>query len=212
MSMEKVMRVAVGHIGYTESPPDSNRTKFGEAYGLNGYPWCVMFLWWCFREAGESSAFFGGAKTASCGILLRWYAEQGQTVSKSDILPGDIVIMNFDGSGDTSHCGLVTAVNGGSVETIEGNTSGGTSQDNGGRVMRKTRYPSQIVGVCRPQYKTAPVTDYAGHWAEEAIDKAITGGLMVGDGNGKFRPDDKVTRAELATVLVRLEERWGQDG
>jgi hypothetical protein len=32
-------------IGYEEQPV--NRTKYGRHYGLNGNPWCAMFVSWC---------------------------------------------------------------------------------------------------------------------------------------------------------------------
>lgn len=214
MSLERVIEVARRELGNTELPAGSNNTKYGAAYGLQGQPWCCLFLWWIFREAGESAAFFGGAKTASCGTLLRWYRAQGQTVPVSEVQPGDIVILNFHGTQDTEHCGLVTCVydsNDGIrfVDTIEGNTSANASQSNGDRVCEKTRYPSQIVGVCRPQYKAddpQPVDDVTGHWAESAIRRCMELGLMRGYEDGSFQPDRPVTRAELATVLDRLEK------
>ena len=49
MSAERVIRVAEAELGYTESPPNSNRTKYGAAYGLDGYAWCLTA-----REAGGS--------------------------------------------------------------------------------------------------------------------------------------------------------------
>ena len=82
------------------------------------------------------------------------------------------------------------------------------SQDNGGCVCYKTRQRSQIVGVCRPQYKEEePVkkSDYEKHWAREDIDWAISKGLLKGYPDGTFRPDQPVTRAELAVILRRLE-------
>ena len=218
MSVGRVIEIARADLGYTESPPNSNNTKYGEAYGLQGQPWCVIFLWWLFREAGESSAFFGGAKTASCGTLLRWYKAQGQTVPVSDVQPGDIVILNFHGTQDTEHCGLVTEVlgNGWYIQTIEGNTTStykDTSNDsNGGCVAAKTRYPSQIVAVCRPKYSKEPeiVDDITGHWAEDAIRRCVEKGLMRGYEDGTFQPDKPVTRAELATVMRRFFETDGE--
>lgn len=216
MSIERVIELARGELGYTENPANSNNTKYGAAYGLQGQPWCVIFLWWLFREAGESSAFFGGAKTASCGTLLRWYREQGQTVPLNEVQPGDIVILNFHGTQDTEHCGVVveTLGNGLYIQTIEGNTTksdkNGNDQSNGGMVCAKTRYPYQIVGVCRPMYQPEEpeiVDDVTGHWAEKAIRWCMETGLMRGYEDGTFQPDKPVTRAELATVIKRLEER-----
>lgn len=221
MSAAGVIAAARGELGNTELPAGSNRQKYGEAFGWDGVRWCVIFLWWCFRQAGESAAFFGGAKTASCGTLLRWYQEQKLTVPIEQVQPGDIVILNFHGTQDTEHCGLVVETAPlyptiGWIKTIEGNTPPGEegSQDNGGSVALKRRYPRQIVGVCRPQYKAEPEPeltdnppDWAGHWAEDAIRWAISSEYMTGYKDGTWKPDKPVTRAELATVLRRLEEK-----
>ena len=48
--------------------------------------------------------------------------------------------------------------------------------------------------------------DYAGHWAEKAIEKAKKLKLMVGDPNGKFRPNAAITRAEAAQLSVNMAE------
>ena len=217
MSAEKVIAVARGELGYTESPAGSNRTKYGKAFAWDGVPWCVVFIWWCFREAGEGAAFYGGAKTASCGTLLRWYQEQGQTVPAREVQPGDIVILNFSGTKETQHCGLVVDVSPvvcpatgapSYIITIEGNTSPGLegSQDNGGCVALKQRAYRHIVAVLRPNYKeeSMPKTDYDGHWAEEDIRWAVERGLMTGYPDGSFQPDKPVTRAELAVIMKRF--------
>lgn len=216
MSRSKVIEIARGELGVTESPAGSNRNPYGERYGMNGVPWCVQFLWDTFDRAGERMAFFGGGKTASCGMLLRWYKEQGLTVPVSEVQPGDIVILNFHGTNDTEHCGLVVEVKHPyvgalpEVKTVEGNTSPGEegSQDNGGCVALKRRLARNIVAVCRPQYQPEPVTvdDITGHWAEKAIRRCIERGLMQGYPDGSFQPDKPVTRAELAVILERLEE------
>ena len=209
MSLSKVIEVARADLGYTENPPGSNMTKYGEAYGMNGVPWCVEALWFWFNEAGERMAFFGGGQTASCSVLLRWYREQGLTVPVSEVQTGDIVILNFHGTKDTEHCGLVVDADGTYVATIEGNTSPGLegSQDNGGCVAWKRRLLSQIVGVFRPQYKPddpQPVDDVSGHWAKEDIRWAEKMKLMTGYPDGLFKPDAPVTRAEEAVILHRF--------
>lgn len=213
MSLSRVLNTARGEIGNHEDPSGSNLTKYGQDYGLNGVPWCVIFLWWVFRKAGEAAAFFAGAKTASCSVLLRWYLAQGQTVQKDQLQPGDIVILNFKGSNDTQHCGLVIEVvryPSGKIShivTVEGNTSTSDgSQDNGGMVCQKRRYPSQIVGVCRPQYHPdpVPVDDVSDHWAAEDIRWAETAQLMTGYPDGSFKPDQALTRAEVCVVMHRL--------
>ena len=218
MSLQAVIDVARAYLGYTEDPPGSNRTIFGSEYGLDGQPWCVMFLWYCFTHAGERMAFFGGGKTASCSILLRWYREQGLTVDKQSVQAGDIVLLNFHGGTEPEHCGLVV---GKCVEnfywfikTIEGNTSSGGSQDNGGAVCEKARYPHQIVAVCRPQYQPeppAPIDDITGHWAKGSIEWAKEKGLIKGYPDGSFKPNNPLTRAEACAILERFYELFWED-
>lgn len=224
MSLQAVIDIARADLGYTESPANSNMTKYGEAHGMNGQPWCVMALWYWFQKAGERMSFFGGGKTASCGLLLRWYREQGLTVPVEAVQKGDIVILNFSGTKETQHCGLVTGTSDirslstgmpYSVWTIEGNTSPSDgSQSNGGAVCEKTRYPSQIVGVCRPQYKPEdpqPVDDISGHWAKASIEWAREKGLINGYPDGSFKPNNPLTRAEACAILERFYELLWED-
>lgn len=58
-----------------------------------------------------------------------------------------------------------------------------------------------------PMLRFRGYPDVTGHPAEKAIRWVISQGLMVGDGTS-FRPDEPVTRAELATVIRRLGEVW----
>ena len=221
MSLSKVIEIARGELGKTEFPKGSNLTEFGERYGLNGIPWCVIFLWDVFNRAGERMAFFGGGKTASCGTLLRWYREQGLTVPVENVQAGDIVILNFHGTKDTEHCGLVVKSPDQVVDwldlppfvkTIEGNTTPGEegSQDNGGCVALKQRFLKNIVAVCRPNYKVddpQPVNDYKGRWSEKAIKEALHDGVLNGYPDGSFQPTKQVTREELAQFYLNLKER-----
>lgn len=208
MSWSEVLSVARAELGNTEFPPGSNRTKYGEAYGMNGVPWCVIGLWWVFQVAGEGMAFFGGAKTARCSVLMEWYKQQGMLVPFTDAQPADIVFLNFNGNGTPDHCGLVTERRGVLLYTVEFNTTPGLegSQDNGGSVAEKMRYPYQIVAVARPQYKEEEQVkpDYEGHWAEKSIKKAVRKGVLKGYDDGTIRPDAQLTRAELVTILDRL--------
>jgi hypothetical protein len=50
-----------------------------------------------------------------------------------------------------------------------------------------------------------PPKDYEGHWAQSSIEKVISEGIMSGYPDGSFKPDQPVTRAELASVLIRLK-------
>ena len=46
--------------------------------------------------------------------------------------------------------------------------------------------------------------DYEGHWAEKQIKEIIERGIMTGFEDGSFKPNNPVTRAQLAVVITRL--------
>lgn len=49
--------------------------------------------------------------------------------------------------------------------------------------------------------------DISGHWAAEYINKAAVKGWISGDGDGTFRPDDNITRAEAFTLVNNVLNR-----
>ncbi len=62
--------------------------------------------------------------------------------------------------------------------------------------------PSLLV----PGYADASFTDVkAGSWYEEAVNYVTEKGFMNGVGDGKFAPNESVTRAMFVTVLYRME-------
>lgn len=50
-------------------------------------------------------------------------------------------------------------------------------------------------------------TDTVGHWGAPWAALAVQLNLMLGDGNGRFRPDDTITYAEILTVLMRMTDQ-----
>lgn len=63
-----------------------------------------------------------------------------------------------------------------------------------------------VCGYAGVEYKEAakvPETqsDYADHWAKIFIDKAINSGYLMGNSDGKFKPDNPLLRAEYARSL-----------
>lgn len=135
--IDKLIQIERAEIGTKESPAGSNKQKYGEAYGWNGVPWCVMFQWWCMKEAGLSRFFYGGNKIASCGTLASYHRSQGQYIT-SDYAKGDFILFNFSGGTTPQHIGLCVEYTGSTVTTIDGNT-GNLSEDNGGAVMERKR-------------------------------------------------------------------------
>ena len=39
-----IVETAIAEVGYTENPPNSNRTKYGEWFGFDGVPGVVCLL------------------------------------------------------------------------------------------------------------------------------------------------------------------------
>lgn len=144
----KLISVAKSQIGYKEGR--NNYNKYGAAYGMNNCSWCMIFVWWCFRQAGAAELI---KKTASCTAC--WNAMKSQAVSVSALRPGDIVFYDWDRSGDCDHVGIVESVGSSRITTIEGNTSSGNSgsQSNGDGVYRRYRTRSQIAKAIRPAYE-----------------------------------------------------------
>lgn len=156
-SAAKVLKIARAEIGTVESPSGSNRVKYNtEYYGKvvsgSGYAWCATFVWWVFKEAGCPELFFGGKKSAFCPTIADYYIAKKQTVSKSKGQPGDIVLFDWNQNNSSDHIGIIESKNSdGTYNCIEGNTAVGNNS-NGGKVMRRVRYQSQISWICRPKY------------------------------------------------------------
>ena len=102
---DKLLDLARQEIGVKESPTGSDNVKYNTAYYARavsggGYPWCCVFLWWLFRQAGASELFYGGGKTAYCPTLLTYHRAQRVT----DYKPGDVIFFNFSGTPGGSSC------------------------------------------------------------------------------------------------------------
>ncbi len=52
--------------------------------------------------------------------------------------------------------------------------------------------------------------DTNGHWAEKEIDKAVNSGILNGYPDGTFKPDNTITRAEMAVIINRILEKVGK--
>lgn len=130
--LSKAIEIAISQIGVMEEPPGSNDGAMVREYlkSTNTAPrnyWCAAFVYWCFKEAAEKLGATNPLyKTAGC--LSHWNNTKGKKITKAKavnnpklIVPGSIFIK--DHGGGYGHTGIVTAVNGGFIETIEGNSN-----------------------------------------------------------------------------------------
>ncbi len=221
---EKILEIARSQIGTRESPANSDNVKYNTAYygrEVSGkYPWCAVFVWWVFREAGAPELYYGGGETAYCPTLMSFHKKQKVT----DYRPGDIVFFNFSGRSSAGHVGICESWDGTYITTIDGNT-GSASEDNGGAVLRRRRHKKFIVGAYRPEYQEdddmtqdqfntfmenylkAKAKEPASDWAKPFIDTAIDVGAMTDVGGTIERPKSWMTREELAVVVAALARK-----
>lgn len=148
---DAALKEAITQIGQQEKPLASNWGHPVQDYllsvGIN-FPasWCMAFVYWCFLKTkegtGESIPLI---KTG--GVLHAWETADPANKIHEDPQPGDIFIMDF-GKG-LGHTGIVEAVNGHTLSTIEGNTNDTGSRE-GIEVCRRTRYDQKpIIGYLR---------------------------------------------------------------
>lgn len=157
MTADKILSIAKSYIGVAEKPANSNNVIFNTHYygkPVSGsYPWCCTFVWDVFRLAGASALFFNGQKTAYCPAVQTWATKEKLTVDKLKGKPGDLVLFDWNKNNAADHIGFILEnKGGGTYTTIEGNTSV-TSNDNGGKVMQRTRKTSEILMIIRPKYR-----------------------------------------------------------
>lgn len=148
--MSKVVELAVKEVGVVESPKNSNKTKYGKWFGLDGVAWCGMFVSWLYAQAGMQLPKIGFSKGfAGCQTAVAYFKKKGWITN--DPVPGDIVFFDWNKDGRYDHTGIfVEDVSDDEFITIEGNTSL-TNQSNGGQVMRRKRSRSVAIFVHIPK-------------------------------------------------------------
>lgn len=58
----------------------------------------------------------------------------------------------------------------------------------------------------------AEPTDIKGHWARNEINRWIERGILFGDTNGRFNPNDYISRAEFVAIVNRIFKYQDQSG
>jgi len=185
--MLKVIKIALGEVGYLEKRDDTDLdSKTGNA-GKNNYTkyardldaiegyfngrkqgqyWCATFPNWCLVQAygaelaKDMTYQPDNSLGASCTYAAGYYKEAGRFY-KSNPEIGDQIFFQTS-KGELYHTGFVYAVTVDRVYTVEGNTSGASGVvDNGGGVFTKS-YPrsyEKIAGYGRPAYSLLPVNE-----------------------------------------------------
>jgi len=129
-NVKRMVDAALEKIGYQErnrdgSTGNGNFTKFGAWYGMDGQPWCAMFVSWAADQAGLLHDVV--PKHASCARGVAAYQEKGMYATRgSGYTPreGDAIYFT-NSSGRISHVGIVVAFDPATnrIYTVEGNTN-----------------------------------------------------------------------------------------
>lgn len=124
----------------------------------NGYSWCDIFVDWCFIECfGYEKALkmlYQPTKSAGagCKYSANYYRAHNAFYRQPQV--GDQVF--FGDYGNEGHTGIVVAVNGNIITTVEGNTSGGYGVESNGDGVYLKKYNTStqyIPGFGRPNWE-----------------------------------------------------------
>lgn len=128
----RVLNCARHELGNSEHGDNLNR--YGAWYGMNGLPWCAMFVSWVAAHSKTASII---PKFAYTPAGAQWFMSRKAWGHKPRV--GAIVFYDTAGLGRISHTGIVEKVfRDGSWYAVEGNTdvAGGRT---GGSVRRQKR-------------------------------------------------------------------------
>ena len=166
-AQSKVLATAAREIGYSRWTDKKRGTKYARETQpvfwprdtwllANGISYCDLFVTWVFWKALGKSFVTDGGLPAGASYNTDYRASKGGRIPKSQARPGDVLVFDWNwATAATNHVGILEKVlPSGNYQTIEGNTSTGSSgsQSNGGRVARRTRRPGQVRYVIRPNW------------------------------------------------------------
>jgi len=150
MSRETLLQIAEAEKGVKESPANSNKTKYGEWYNMNGVPWCAIFVSWVYNQAGKPLGKIDSLKGYHyCPSAYNFWKNSNRITTAPQA--GDIILFDWNGDGKCDHTGIFIKWidQGKTFLSWEGNTSFGNDSD-GGIVMQRTRNKSTVKAFVNP--------------------------------------------------------------
>ncbi|WP_456277576.1 C40 family peptidase [Bacillus sp. AK128] len=126
----------------------------------------------------------------------------GASISKGNLRVGDLVFFNTSGSG-VSHAGIYI----GNDQFIHSSSSKGISVSS---INDPYYWGKRYLGARRildmPLDQGAFKDISKNHWAEDAISTLAEENLVIGYAGSQFKPNDYITRAEVAAYLAQYLE------
>ena len=226
-SPDMLIKTALGEVGYLEKASNAylddktknagkaNFTKYGKWYGINPDAWCAMFVSWCATQAGAGDII---PRHASCALGIEAFRRLGRWKPRKSYtpVPGDIIYFGTT-SGTPQHVGIVWAVTGGRVYTVEGNTSAGEDVviANGGAVAEKNYVitNARILGYGHPAWpeekeESKDVERYQKiadmpEWARDDMKWLVDHSVLKGNG-GPLDNDGRPADLDLSLDMIRM--------
>lgn len=224
---EKVLEIARGYLGTADG--DIFTKKYNEITGAGiplGSDWCAMFVTCIARMAAVPATEI--PNYAGCSTGRRLFERLGRWKNRTGYTPkaGDVIFYDWDiaaGNGE-DHTGIVEAVQGQTVFTIEGNARNGVCMKNSSALSSSfiTGYgvpvyakgdddvtEAQVTAMIQAQAKKIAETAIGSYfaalekracpgWAKPAVQYCIDQGYIQGD--GKTAPTvDNVRPMDLIT-------------
>jgi len=229
--IDKILQVADDEVGYLEKKSNANLDSKTDNAGSNNYTkywrdtypqyqgsaWCACFVTWCIDKVLGKDAtkdLLGHYPFVYCPTLGAIGSKTNRLYRCIDAIPGDIVL--FHNGSEFCHTGIVVSNRNGTLITIEGNTSGGsTVVANGGGVACKSYSHSYIANkkggtrFYRPNYskyeeETEMTTEEIKALAKEATAEIINAiGADIEVLNGKVAKCEEL-------LAKRNEQIWEQ--
>lgn len=153
--------IASSEVGYLEKASNSNLdnftanagssdyTKYGSWYGLNGEPWCAIFVSWCAEQADIRTNIIPktASSTTSMNTFKNWGNFEYSSAHGGNYKPkvGDIFFLGTSTS-SSSHTGIVVSVSSTTITVVDGNYSNKVSR----HTYKLT--DSSLVGYGTPSY------------------------------------------------------------
>ena len=145
---EDVLELAKKFEGKTQA--EMRQIMSSAGYQFDDGAWCADFVSYIASQTlGEENLpdWYKNCNRAYCPDILSNAKANGAFVGEEQAQPGDAVLFDWNGDGVADHIGYVTNINGdGTIDTIEGNTSGGNA---GSQVASKQRNRSNILGYVK---------------------------------------------------------------
>lgn len=203
-TVDKVLALAESEVGYIEKASNDNLDNKTANKGWNNYtkygrdmhriypqvmdfpaPWCDAFVDWCFYKAygiATAKSLLGGNFDDYTVASAQMYKNKGAWYVAPKV--GDQIF--FKNTKGICHTGIVYKVVPPYVYTIEGNTSSGEFNAEGGCVAKKQYLmtDTKIAGFGRPKYDIVEDSKTNTKKSNEEIAKEVIAGLW---GTGETR-------------------------